>query len=133
MVVNVFVCWFFLLRRIFCLSCSFTLFFLFVSLSRYVFLISSFFHRFNNVHVQSELLKKIPRLTDISVPTNYLDWKLKQMSVPRSMKDVSKAIGHRDRGFAADEPHYMLVRSEDENPRHMGILDQYRFDFFVVF
>lgn len=116
MVVNVFVLFFSL--RIFCSSCS---------LTRNPFF-HCFYFRLNNVHVQSELLKQIPRLTDVSLPTNYMDWKLKQMSSPRNTKDISRSIGHRDRGFVADEPNYMLVRNDkdDANPRHMGILDQYR-------
>lgn len=65
-------------------------------------------------------------MTDLSIPTNYLDWKLKQIGLPRNVKDVTRTIGHRDRGFVADEPHYMLVRSDEESPRHMGILEQYR-------
>lgn len=93
-----------------------------------------YFHRMNNVHVQSELLKQIPRMTDVSLPTNYLDWKLKQTGLPRNVKDITRAMGHRDHGFVADEPHYMLVRSDDdESPRNMGILDQYQSYFCMVF
>lgn len=70
-----------------------------------------------------------------------MDWKSKQISLPRNTKDITKSVGHRDRGFVADEPHYMLVRSDDENSRNLGILDQYRsylflvllFDFFFCF
>lgn len=114
--------------RIFCSSCSLLHCLLFICFCVSFYFVPPFFHRFNNLHVQSELLKQIPRLTDVSLPTNYLDWKLKQTSLPRNVKDITKTIGHRDRGFvSADEPHYMIVRNnEDENSRHMGILDQYR-------
>lgn len=79
--------------------------------------------RFNNIQVQNKFLKQIPRLADITLPTNYLDWKSKQLSLPLNLKDVARATGRHDRGFAADEPQYLLIRSDEENPSHLGILN----------
>lgn len=95
-------------------------------------------YRFNNIEVQNEFLKRIPHLADVTLPTNYLSWNSKQIgggssgnSPPLHSKDVTKLAERADRGFGtAGVPHYMLVRNDDTNQRHMGILDQYRFNLF---
>lgn len=64
-------------------------------------------------------------MAEITLPTNYLDWKSKQLSLPLNIRgaQITKPTGRRDRGFHADEPtpHYVLVRSNDDNPLHLGI------------
>lgn len=98
------------------LSCSFLLPFFSFSLSLALC-------RLNNMQVQNDFLKQIPRMAEITVPTNYLDWKSKQLSLPINVKSVqlTNSLGRRDRSFTTDEPHYVLVRSDDTSPRHMGI------------
>ncbi|XP_031636645.1 uncharacterized protein LOC116349381 isoform X2 [Contarinia nasturtii] len=80
--------------------------------------------RLNNIQVQNDFLKQIPRMAEITLPTNYLDWKSKQLSLPLNIRgaQITKPPGRRDRGITADEPtpHYVLVRSDDANPRHLG-------------
>ncbi|XP_055304729.1 uncharacterized protein LOC129569660 isoform X3 [Sitodiplosis mosellana] len=79
--------------------------------------------RLNNIQVQNKFLKQIPRMAEITLPTNYLDWKSKQLSLPVNVKgaQITSPPGRRDRGFTgAEEPHYMLVRSDDTDPRHLG-------------
>lgn len=87
----------------------------------------SFRFRLNNIHMQNEFFKQIPHMAQVTLPTNYLDWKSKQLSVP--LKSATNSLGRRDRSFAADEPHYVLVRSDNTNPRHMGITHH----FFIWF
>ncbi|XP_055304728.1 uncharacterized protein LOC129569660 isoform X2 [Sitodiplosis mosellana] len=79
--------------------------------------------RLNNIQVQNKFLKQIPRMAEITLPTNYLDWKSKQLSLPVNVKgaQITSPPGRRDRGFTgAEEPHYMLVRSDDTDPRHLA-------------
>lgn len=73
--------------------------------------------------MQNDFLKQIPRMAEITVPTNYLDWKSKQLNLPMNIKGVqlTNMPGRRDRSFTAEEPHYVLVRSDDTYPRHLGI------------
>lgn len=56
-------------------------------------------------------------MAEVTLPTNYLDWKSKQMSTP-----LNGAPNQREPNFAAEEPHYLLVRSDQSSPRHMGII-----------
>lgn len=62
-------------------------------------------------------------MAEITVPTNYLDWKSKQLNFPINVNGVqlTNVPGRRDRSFAADEPNYVLVRGEDASPHHLGI------------
>lgn len=69
--------------------------------------------------MQNELMKQIPHMAQVTIPTNYLDWKSKQLTLP--LKSAANSVGRRDRAFTADEPNYVLVRSDDPNPRHLGI------------
>lgn len=95
------------------------------------------FFRLNNIQVQNEFLKQIPRMAEITLPTNYLDWKSKQMTSALNAKGVTNTPmpGRRDLSSATEEPRYMLIRSEDSSPRHMGItlhsLSSYLFVLFM--
>lgn len=66
-------------------------------------------------------------MAEITLPTNYLDWKSKQLSLPLSVRgaQITNPPGRRDRSFTADEPNYVLLRSDDSNPRHLGITCQF--------
>lgn len=90
---------------------------------------SHFLHRLNNIKMQNDFLKKFPRMAEITVPTNYLDWKSKQLSLPFDIKGLN---GRRDQAFAAEEPHYLLVRSDDANPRHLGITQYFPYSIAHV-
>lgn len=65
-------------------------------------------------------------MAEITLPTNYLDWKTKQLSLPLNMRgaQITNSPGRSDRAFTADEPNYVLIRSDDANPRHLGITCQ---------
>lgn len=82
--------------------------------------------RLNNARVQNEFLRQIPRMAEITVPTNYLDWKSKQLSLPINVRgaQITNSPGRRDRSFTAEEPNYVLVRGDDANP-HLGITWQF--------
>lgn len=76
-------------------------------------------------------------MAEATLPTNYLDWKLKHMSVPLNADGETNQPGRRDRVAGAEEPKYVLVRSDDIKPRHLGIT-QYSifeiiFNFFSIF
>lgn len=74
-------------------------------------------------------------MAEITLPTNYLDWKSKQLSLPFNIKgaQIVNSPGRRDRGFAGvEEPNYVLVRSDDANPRHLGITCHFLSDFYPI-
>lgn len=106
-----------------------------------VFLLSFFSLRFffftpsrlNNIQIQNDFLKQIPRMAEITLPTNYLDWKSKQLSLP-NIKGAQLTNTRRDHGFSgAEEPNYVLVRSDDDDPRHLGITHHsFPFDFYQI-
>lgn len=79
--------------------------------------------RLNNIQMQNDFLRQIPRMAEVTLPTNYLDWKSKQLSLPNIKgAQLTSPPGRRDHGFTgAEEPHYVLVRSDDADPRHLGI------------
>ena len=118
-----------------CLSMScllYLVFLLFFSL-RFVFLCSP--SRLNNIQMQNDFLKQIPRMAEITLPTHYLDWKSKQLSLPNIKgAQLTNPPGRRDHGFSsAEEPNYVLVRSDDANPRHLGITHHsFPFDFYQL-
>lgn len=62
-------------------------------------------------------------MAEITLPTNYLDWKSRQLNLPFNVKgaQINRPLGRRDREFTADEPHYVLIRSDDTNAHNLGI------------
>lgn len=98
--------------------------FLFVSLPlACLFQFARFFaYRLNSIRVQNDFLKQIPRMAEITVPTNYLDWKSKQLNLPTDVginKNVNLS-GRREGPLYAEEPNYVLLRTDELHPRHMG-------------
>lgn len=103
-----------------------------VCLSCLLFCFRVLFFRLNNIQVRNEFLKQIPHMAEATLPTNYMDWKWKQMNSP-----LLSTKGRRDHGIATEEPHYLLVRNDDASPHHLGItLESHIFVsyiFFIVF
>lgn len=79
-----------------------------------------FFRSLNNA--QKDLLRQIPRMTEISLPTNYIDWKSKQLNLPAdtSIKTARNTPNHREWPNSHEDPRYMLVRSEEPKTRNLG-------------
>lgn len=108
-------------------------FFLFSSFCFVIFFL--LLRRLNNIQVQNDFLKQIPRMAEITLPTNYVDWKSKQLSLPINIKgaQITSPPGRRDRGFSGvEEPHYVLVRGDGggAEQRHLGITCHLLSDFY---
>lgn len=76
----------------------------------------------SNVRTQHDFLKDIPRMAEITVPSHYIDWKSKQLSLPSNSGyfNNSNVMGRREWPLTVEEPHYVLVRTDEDNPRHLG-------------
>lgn len=79
-----------------------------------------FFHSLNSA--QKDVLRQIPRMTEITLPTNYIDWKSKQLNLPgdTSIKTARNSPNHREWPKQTEDPRYVLVRSEEPNTRQLG-------------
>lgn len=74
-------------------------------------------------HVQHDFLKQIPRMAEITLPSNYLDWKSKELNLPpdSNIWNSVNLSGRRELPLTAEEPHYILLRSDGDTPQHLGI------------
>lgn len=92
-------------------------------------------HRLNDVRVQHDFLKQIPRRAEITLPSSQIDWKSKELNLPTDVNiwnnlDLS---GKREWPLLVEEPHYVLVRSDDDKTQHLGIKWNLIFSFFLVY
>lgn len=91
-------------------------------------LIFFFFHfdrsifRLDNVDVKKDFLKQIPRMAEITVPSDFLDWKSKELNLPanQNLYNRMNLSGKLELPTVVNEPHYVLIRSDGENPQHLG-------------
>lgn len=73
--------------------------------------------------MQHDFLKQIPRMADITLPSETIDWKSKQLHIPAN-SDIWNNMnlsGRREQFLSAEEPHYIILRSDGETPQHLGI------------
>lgn len=72
--------------------------------------------------MQSDFLKKVPRMAEITLPTNFIDWKSKQLNLPSNVRlqNQGNSAGQREWPLLVDEPHYLIIRSDETKPRHLG-------------
>lgn len=88
------------------------------------FIFPSYADRLNNAHAQHDFLKQIPRMADITLPSNSLDWKSNKLDLPADSKiwnDVNLS-GKLEWPLYAEEPHYILIRSDGKDSHHLGIV-----------
>lgn len=62
-------------------------------------------------------------MAEITLPTNFLDWKSKQLNLPSSVgfKKHGNSAGRREWPLLVDEPNYVIVRNDEAIPRLLGI------------
>lgn len=67
--------------------------------------------------MRQNVLDRIPQMAEITVPTNYIDWKSRQLNLPSNTKEQNQWPANSPR-----EPHYVLVRSDEAVPQRLGEL-----------
>lgn len=74
--------------------------------------------------MQSDFLKQIPRMAEITLPTSFIDWKSKQINLPTNFrpKNHGNSAGRREWPLLVDEPHYVIIHSDEAKPQHLGTI-----------
>lgn len=72
-------------------------------------------------HAQHGLLEQIPRMADITLPSHSLDWKSNQIDLPTD-PNIWNNVKLSDQSLYAEEPHYIIIRSDAKDPHHLGKL-----------
>lgn len=86
--------------------------------------------------MQHDFLKQIPRMAKITLPTNFIDWSTNQLNIPSNVhsKNHGNSAGRREwPSLLIDEPHYVIIRSDEAKPRHLGIIFTLNCVFFAHF
>lgn len=71
--------------------------------------------RLNAAHMRQNVLERLPQMAEITLPTNYINWKSKQLILPPSTKQE-----HEWPATPPREPHYVLLRSDETTPQRLG-------------
>lgn len=75
--------------------------------------------------MQHDFLKQMPRMSEITLPTNFIDWSTKQLNIPSNFDSKNHGNSASRRVWPTllvDEPHYVIIRSDEAKPRDLGII-----------
>lgn len=87
--------------------------------------------------MQHDFLKQIPRMGEIILPTNFIDWSTEQLNMPSNFfsKNHGNSAGQRKwpPPLLVDEPQYVIIRNDEAKRRHLGIIFTLNCVFFAQF